>query len=161
MADNGFFSAANIARCEAQDIEPLLAVGAGGITRTGPSALASCCFCPNWSALNRMKHRLKPRAERAICGQANSRAGVWHHQVGDALPAVPFERAQNSAAVGFRRIVKCDKKRVLQIACPFCSVNRGLSRQRRCFGFYEVYFQTPYEKRHKRLRAFLTDNIAK
>lgn len=69
LADNGFFSAANVARCEAQDIEPLLAVGREGHHPHWAERFGEPAPLPeSASALDRMKHRLKTRAGRALYG---------------------------------------------------------------------------------------------
>jgi len=69
LADNGYFSAANVERCVAAKIEPLLAAGREGHHPhwedrfTEPPPLAESA-----SALERMKHRLKTRKGRQLYG---------------------------------------------------------------------------------------------
>ena len=69
LADNGYFSAANVERCVAAKIEPLLAAGRDGHHPhwadrfTEPPPLAE----PT-SAVDRMKHRLKTVHGRKLYG---------------------------------------------------------------------------------------------
>jgi transposase len=69
LADNGFFSAANVERCVQAKIEPLIAAGRDAHHRhwqdrfTEPPALAEPA-----SAVDRMKHRLKTRQGRKLYG---------------------------------------------------------------------------------------------
>ena len=69
LADNGFFSAANVERCVEAKIEPLLAAGRDGHHPhwqdrfTEPPALAEPA-----SAVERMKHRLKTLQGRKLYG---------------------------------------------------------------------------------------------
>jgi len=69
LADNGFFSAANVERCIQAKIEPLLAAGRDGHHPhwqdrfTEPPALAEPA-----SAVERMKHRLKTLQGRKLYG---------------------------------------------------------------------------------------------
>ena len=69
LADNGYFSAANVERCVAAKIEPLLAAGREGHHPhwedrfTEPPPLTESA-----SALERMKHRLKTRKGRQLYG---------------------------------------------------------------------------------------------
>ena len=69
LADNGYFSAANVERCVQAKIEPLLAAGREGHHPhwedrfTEPPALAKPA-----SAVERMKHRLKTRQGRQLYG---------------------------------------------------------------------------------------------
>jgi transposase len=70
LADNGFFSAANVGRCEEARIEPLLAAGRDGHHPhwedrfSEPPPLAEPA-----SAVDRMKHRLKTRKGRKLYGK--------------------------------------------------------------------------------------------
>lgn len=69
LADNGFFSAANVERCEQARIEPLLAAGRDGhhphwqerFTEAPPLLEPA-------SPVDRMKHRLKTRSGRKLYG---------------------------------------------------------------------------------------------
>ena len=69
LADNGYYSAANLERCVQANIEPLIAAGRDGHHRhwqdrfTEPAALAEPA-----SALERMKHRLNTREGRKLYG---------------------------------------------------------------------------------------------
>ena len=69
LADNGYFSAANVERCVQAGIEPLLAAGREGHHPhwedrfTEPPALSEPA-----SAVERMKHRLKTRQGRQLYG---------------------------------------------------------------------------------------------
>jgi transposase len=69
LADNGYFSAANVATCVAAEIEPLLAAGRDPHHPhwedrfTEPPPLAEPA-----SVVDRMKHRLKTRAGRKLYG---------------------------------------------------------------------------------------------
>ena len=69
LADNGYFSAANVEHCVAAKIEPLLAAGRDGHHPhwqdrfTEPPALAEPA-----SAVDRMKHRLRTRRGRELYG---------------------------------------------------------------------------------------------
>ena len=70
LADNGYFSAANVERCVQAKIEPLLAAGREEHRPhwedrfTEPPALAKPA-----SAVERMKHRLKTRQGRQLYGK--------------------------------------------------------------------------------------------
>ena len=77
LADNGYFSAANVERCVAAKIEPLLAAGRDGHhvhwedRFTEPAPLNEPA-----SALDRMKHRLKTRRGRKLYGK-RLQTGNW------------------------------------------------------------------------------------
>jgi transposase len=80
LADNGYFSAPNVAACEAVAVQPLI-------------------------AMRREAHHPSP-SERFADSPAQTDAGtrVRHHQIGTGLPAVPAARDRKGA----RRVEPCD-----------------------------------------------------
>jgi transposase len=99
LADNGYFSAANVAACEAAGIEPVIAPrlrkGKDGAPAAPPtSGRALCRTAGGAGEPHSGRGDGTPvedaRGPQALCpAQADSRAGIRHHQVGDGLPAVP------------------------------------------------------------------------
>jgi hypothetical protein len=83
LADNGYFSAANVAACVAAEIEPVIAM-----SRQPHHPPLAERFAPTPAAPAEDTGRSK--ALRAA--QTNPGIGVRHYQIGDGLPAVPAAR---------------------------------------------------------------------
>jgi hypothetical protein len=101
LADAGYASEANVERCEAARIEPLIALGrephhAGWRKRFAPAPKVPP---ENATPLERMAHRLKTPAGRKLyaLAQANTGTGVRQHQGGDGIPPVPAVRTVECA----------------------------------------------------------------
>src|SRR5208283_4121365 len=100
LADNGYFSAANVTACATANIEPLIATGREPHHPSLTERFAAAPSEPqNPTTVQAMAHRpktpegkklyaLRKQVPRGPSLRAGS-TGVRHHQVGAGLPAVP------------------------------------------------------------------------
>ncbi len=92
LADNGYLSQANVERCAAAKIEPLIAMGRSRHHRSWKQRFAAAPQAPPPSAtpLQKMdvpaEDSARPKTLRTA--QTNTRTGVWHHQIGHGLSAM-------------------------------------------------------------------------
>ena len=96
LADNGYFSAANVTACAAAGIEPLLALGRASHPVLGRA------LCPGTAGTAQpdaarshgapLGHTRRQEALRPA--QAHSGASIRHHQIGSGLSTIPAARAQ-------------------------------------------------------------------
>jgi hypothetical protein len=97
LADNGYYSAANVEACAAANIEPLIAEGR---EKHHPSLDERFGAAPpepeNPTPVEAMSHRLgdTPREEALRVAQAARRTGVRHHQIGARIPPIQPARAR-------------------------------------------------------------------
>ena len=95
LADAGYFSQDNVARCEAEDVTPYISFG----REQHHQSLAERCEpvpeCPpDADAVTRMQHRLKTPARQSSIrtAQIHGGDGVWDCQGSNGVPAVPCPR---------------------------------------------------------------------
>ena len=100
LADNGYFSEANVTLCAAANIEPLIAPGRQSHHPSLRERFAAAPPAPdNPTPVEAMAYRLRtPQGKSALCpAQANPGTGVRDHQIGDGIPSVPAARARSGA----------------------------------------------------------------
>src|SRR5207253_491418 len=98
LADNGYFSAANVTACAAAGIEPLIAMGRQPHYPSLAERFEDTPPPPeNPTPVEAMAYRLKTPEGRKLLRLTQTRpgAGVRHHQVGAGLPAVPVARSRS------------------------------------------------------------------
>ena len=91
LADNGYFSEGNVNACAAAGIEPVIAMGREAHHPTLAERFAEDPAAPeNPTPIEAMRHRLQTQTgqEALRPAQADARAGVRDHQVGDRVPPV-------------------------------------------------------------------------
>ena len=96
LADNGYFSEANVKACEAAGVEPLIAMGRDGHHPSLHERFAEAPPAPeNPTPVEAMAHRLTDaRGQKALRqAQAHPRAGVRHHQIRARIPPIFAARA--------------------------------------------------------------------
>ena len=104
LADNGYFSEGNVNACAAAGIEPVIAMGREAHHPTLAERFAEDPAAPeNPTPIEAMRHKLQTKEEEALRpAQADARAGVRDHQVGDRVPPVhaawPRQGARRSGA---------------------------------------------------------------
>jgi len=115
LADNGYFSAANVTACAAAKIEPLIALGRQPHYPPLNERFVAAPTAPeNPTPVEAMAHRLKTsdgkklyalrkQVPRGSSPRASS-TGARHHQVGAGLPAVSAARARSCPG----RVEPCD-----------------------------------------------------
>ena len=97
LADNGYFSETNVTACAAADIAPLIALG-----RESHSSVLARAVChgapgagkPDPDRSHGVASAHPARKETLWFAQADARAGVRHHQIGDGIPSVSAARAR-------------------------------------------------------------------
>jgi len=84
LADNGYFSAANVTACAAAGIDPLVAMDRQPHHPRWMSVLLLYRPLPRPTPVEAMAHRLvTPDGKKLYClAQADAGAGVRHHQIG-------------------------------------------------------------------------------
>ena len=95
LADNGYFSDANVMLCAAAQIDPMIALGRQSHYPSLSERFVEAPPAPdNPTPLEAMSHRLQtPAGQKALRpAQADAGTGVRDHQIGDGLPPVPAAR---------------------------------------------------------------------
>ena len=107
LADNGYFSAANVAACEAAAVQPLIAMGREAHHPSLSERFADAPPPPtDPTPVEAMAYRLAtPEGKKLYrLRQTDAGAGVRHHQVCAGLPSVSAAWARQGA----RRVEPCD-----------------------------------------------------
>jgi hypothetical protein len=98
LADSGYLSERNVEQCVAAKIEPLIATGRTPHHASWKRRFAAAPKTPPESATALQKMCVSaedtPRSEAVRAAQTNTRTGVWHHQIGDGIPAMPVARTR-------------------------------------------------------------------
>jgi transposase len=96
LADNGYFSEANVMACVAADVEPLIAAGRQPHHPSWRERFAAAPPAPeNPTPVEMMAWRLRTARQKALRpAQADSGTGVRHHQIGDGIPPVSVARVR-------------------------------------------------------------------
>ena len=95
LADNGYFSEANVKLCAAAKIEPLIATGRQPhhpSWRERFAAAAGAVGQPNAGRDHDLSAADANRQKALCAAQTNPGTGVRDHQIGDGLPSVPAAR---------------------------------------------------------------------
>jgi hypothetical protein len=93
LADAGYFSADNVEASLQVGIEPLIATGRASPTLAGTICRTETdCRRGQFGGHDEAHAQDATRADALRTPQANSRAGVRHHQVGDEVPPVHAAR---------------------------------------------------------------------
>jgi Transposase DDE domain len=98
LADNGYFSAANVLACAAANIAPLIATGRQGHHPSWRERFAATPPAPeNPTPVEAMAWQLrKPSGQAALrLAQADPGTGVRYYQIGDGIPSVPVARSRS------------------------------------------------------------------
>ena len=96
LADNGYFSEANVTLCEAANIEPLIALGRQPHHQSLRERIAAAPPAPkNPTPIEAMAYRLRtPNGKTTIRpAQTDPGTGVRNDQIRDGIPPVPAARA--------------------------------------------------------------------
>ena len=98
LGDSGYLSQANVEECEAEKIEPLIAMGRSRHHVSWKQRFAAAPPSPPDSAtsLQKMAHRVEDAArQEALCAaQTDPRTRVRHHQIGAGLSAMLVARTR-------------------------------------------------------------------
>ena len=97
LADNGYFSEANVTLCAAANIAPLIALGRQQHRQSLRDRFAAPPPSGNPALAATMAYRLRtPTGKRFYALRKHPGTGVRDHQIGDGLPSVPAARARSS-----------------------------------------------------------------
>lgn len=99
LADNGYFSDANVVACETAGIEPMIATGREVHPPSLNERFAAAPSAPaDLTPVEAMAHRPSPtdarRQKTLRIAQADPGTGVRHHKIGDGIPPIPAARAR-------------------------------------------------------------------
>ena len=97
LADNGYFSEANVTLCAAANIEPLIALGRQPHHQSLARALCRGAAGAEKPDAHRGHGLPSADAQRQTAirpAQTDPGTGVRHHQIGDGIPPVPAARAR-------------------------------------------------------------------